>query len=75
MPGERLPQSKAALAPTGRGAALLALLAALAIALAGVGLLGSLWLTSFTVREWRDAPAGSQLNILFDEPAHPPWSW
>jgi hypothetical protein len=54
---------------------LLAFLATLALLVFGLHLLLTAWLANFTVKEWRDAPAGSQLDILFDEPAHPPWSW
>jgi hypothetical protein len=54
------------------GVALLAFLAALVF---GVHLLLTAWLANLTVIEWRDAPAGSRLDIMFDEPAHPPWSW
>ena len=28
-----------------------------------------------TVREWRNAPAGADLDVVFDEPSHPPWNW
>jgi hypothetical protein len=30
---------------------------------------------SITVPEWRNAPAGSALDVITDEPAHPPWNW
>ena len=57
--------------PLRRLFALIVLAAALALAaalrlLAGPGI---------TVREWRDAPAGGSLDVVFDEPAHPPWTW
>ncbi len=78
MSGDDSRKPRAAPAPSGRGAALFALLvflSALAIAVTGLYILTSFWLANLTVREWREAPAGSQLEILFDEPAHPPWSW
>ncbi len=59
----------------GRAAAPLAFLVALAALVIGLYVLASSWLANLTVVEWRDAPAGSHLDILFDEPAHPAWSW
>jgi hypothetical protein len=57
------------------GAALLAFLTALVVLVIALYLFAASWLANLTVTEWRDAPAGSQLDIMFDEPAHPPWSW
>ena len=65
----------AAPGPHGRGTAPLAFLVALAVVVIGLYVLVSSWLANLTVTEWRDAPAGSHLDILFDEPAHPAWSW
>ena len=57
------------------GTALLAFLATLVVLVMAMYVLVSFWLSNLTVTEWRGAPAGAQLDILFDEPAHPAWSW
>lgn len=57
------------------GTPLLAFLATLAVLIFVLHLLVTAWLANISVTEWRHAPAGSQLDILFDEPAHPAWSW
>jgi hypothetical protein len=75
MPQGTQPSFGIASARTGRGWSLLAFLVALAVLLAASYLLGSFWLANLTITEWRGAPAGSQLDIMFDEPAHPAWSW
>jgi hypothetical protein len=75
MPQGTQPSFGIASARTGRGSALLAVLVALAVLLMALYVLASSWLANLTITEWRGAPAGSQLDIMFDEPAHPPWSW
>jgi hypothetical protein len=75
MPQGTQPSFGIASAHTGRSWSLLAFLVALTVLLAASYLLISFWLTNLTIREWRGAPAGSQLDIIFDEPAHPPWNW
>jgi len=50
----------------------LLLIAAAIVAAAGLRLLGG---PGITVREWRSAPAGGGRDVVFDEPAHPPWNW
>jgi hypothetical protein len=59
----------------GSGASLLAFLAILGVLILGLHMLIAAWLANLTVSEWRGAPAGAQLDVFFDEPAHPAWSW
>jgi hypothetical protein len=58
-----------------RLATLLTLLATIAVLALALTVLVSSWLAGLSITEWRSAPAGSRLDIVFDEPAHPPWSW
>jgi hypothetical protein len=50
----------------------LLILTAALVAAAALRLRGG---AGITVGEWRNAPAGSALGVVFDEPAHPPWTW
>jgi hypothetical protein len=75
MPSSQPGVSRAVPLPHRRGPALLALLVALTVLLMALYVLASSWLAGLTITEWRGAPAGAQLDIFFDEPAHPAWSW